>query len=198
MTPQEKIKASLPNLQFEIPEELFQQSKVAQLMAQIAKALGPSKAHMEAISEALKLHEETLEKIKLLMEHVKEASQPISAAIERWHNFGPLVYVPVSVDNNGGRDHLDADTDEYGFFMIGGVKLSVLHSRTSRTGRFLFKLLLSKSKIVPYSEIQEFIGAGDRRKTFRDLKYNLKRIGYKLDYELVRGEGIALKGICPI
>lgn len=142
----------------------------------------------------MKQFEKTIEAIRALIQAV---TWPIITSLHRH----PLIYVspprPKQAEKRLDR-HLDTDVDRYGFFIIGGKSLRRLHSTESRTGKFLHRLLVKRSEMVEYEDLVRAMGAGDRIKTFKDLKHALKHEGFELDYVLVRGKGIALKGILAI
>lgn len=145
--------------------------------------------------------------LKVINEHMKRFAQSIKAIVDRIKavvtnafSWRPLIYVvpPAEAPTKRLDRHLALGIDPHGWFIFGNKTVFKIHSRTSRSGRFLHKLFLHISDIVTYEEIQESIGSGDREKAFKDLKYKLKQEGYQLDYVLVRTEGIALKGIVTI
>ncbi len=157
-------------------------------MSAVFKAFEPMRRMVEVIQESFK---KTLEAIKTMIQAIVQRLQYLL----NW----PLIYVtPPTVVGKRLDRHLTASVNPHGFFVFGGRTIFRLHSRTSRVGRFLHCLLLAVSEVVTYEEIQEHIGSGDRKKAFKDLKYKLKKEGYKLDYTLVRTEGIALKGVLAI
>ena len=140
------------------------------------------------------------DRMKAFAKSIRDMVDRIKAVVTNAFSWRPLIYVvpPAEAPVKRPGRHLVADIDPYGRFIFGNKILPRLHSRTSRSGRFLHKLLMHISEVVTYEEIQEHIGSGDRIKAFKDLKYKLKQEGYQLDYELVRTEGIALKGIVAI
>ena len=136
-------------------------------------------------------------------QHLKKLMEPLWRILDKFalllhhaFNWKPLIYVtpPAEQHNN----YLQADVNRHGYFIFGTTTIFKLHSRTSRSGRFLHKLLMCASEVVTYEEIENHIGSGDRVKAFKDLKYKLKQEGYEIDYTLVRSEGIALNGIIAI
>jgi len=140
------------------------------------------------------------EQMKQFTKSIKTIVAKIKAMVTSAFSWRPLIYVvpPAEVPPKRLDRHLSADIDPYGRFIFGNKVLPRLHSRTSRSGRFLHKLLMHVSEVVAYEDIEKHIGAGDRIKAFKDLKYKLKQEGYELDYVLVRTEGIALKGIIAV
>lgn len=144
--------------------------------------------------------------LKMISEYFKKTIEATITAMKNFIksslliiNWKPLIYVVPPAKQYERRDrYLDAMVNPHGYFVIGDKTIFKLHSRTSRTGRFLHKLLMCASEVVPYEEIEIHIGAGDRVKAFKDLKYKLKQEGYELDYTLVRTEGIALNGILAL
>lgn len=101
------------------------------------------------------------------------------------NGFTPDGYVPIRVD-------------EHGFFVIDGKKSERYHSKTSKAGQLLKALLDGDRKLVDYATIKSSTSVSTKEaiiKTFKDLKYQLKNDGYKLNYTLVKANGIALDGI---
>ena len=156
----------------------------------LQQQMAPMRKALQIINDQMKAFAKS---IKVIVDRIK-------AVMTNAFSWRPLIYVvpPAEAPVKRLDRHLVADIDPYGWFIFGNKILPRLHSRTSRSGRFLHKLLMHVSEIVTYEEIQEHIGSGDRIKAFKDLKYKLKQEGYQLDYELVRTEGIALKGILAI
>ncbi len=163
----------------------------------IKHALESSQKVVESYNSTIKNAVEQIQAhMKIIAERIKVAVASIIQPFTLFQSWNPLIYVsqPTGWDKRKA-DYLSVDTDQYGYFVFGGITVFKLHSRTSRCGRYLHRLLLSVSEEVTYEEIQQYIGSGDRTKAFKDLKYRLKQEGYTLDYELIRTEGIALKGI---
>lgn len=91
--------------------------------------------------------------------------------------------------------YLPVSKDDYGFFIIGDHKLTILNPSSSRCGRLLSSLIKRRSKIVDYDTLRKDIGSGDLNKNFKDLKRQLNANGYALDYDRPRSQGIILKGV---
>lgn len=150
-------------------------------------------AYVKPLRQALEIFNERLKK---LMEPLWRILDRFALVLHRAFNWKPLIYVVPPAEQH--NRYLQADINRHGYFIFGTTTIFRLHSRTSRSGRFLHKLLMCASEVVTYEEIENHIGAGDRVKAFKDLKYKLKLEGYELDYTLVRAEGIALNGIIAI
>ncbi len=162
---------------------------VRQMVQQICDAYAePLRRAMEAFRE---FAEKVAEQIKAIIDNFVRplaflfSSKPVLLAYP----------MPPPRPTERRDRYLSIETDPYGFFIIDGEKLRVLHSATSRCGRFLFSLLTRKAQLVNYETLQSEIGAGNLSKAFKDLKYQLKNEGYDLRYELVRTRGIALVGL---
>lgn len=179
---------------FNLGSSMSAMSGVFAAQATATKVLQQQMAPMQRAFEVINVRMKQLAKsFKAIVDRIKT----IVAATFSWR---PLIYVVPPAETPAKRldRHLAADIDPYGRFIFGNKILPRLHSRASRSGRFLHKLLMHASEVVPYEDIEKHIGAGDRIKAFKDLKYKLKQEGYELDYVLVRTEGIALKGIIAI
>lgn len=89
--------------------------------------------------------------IKRVAESIRAIIESLKAPILKVMAWRPLIYVvpPVPEVNPKKRldRHLAIEVDPYGYFVLGGKTLPRLHSRTSRCGRFLHKLLLSMSEV---------------------------------------------------
>lgn len=98
-------------------------------------------------------------------------------------------------------EYLSTQIDEHGFFIIDGKKSNRHHTKTSKTGELLKALLDGNGKVVSYKTIKESTSVSTKSvitKTFKDLKHQLKKDGYRLDYTLVKSTGIALGGIAKL
>ncbi len=172
-------------------------SVMSGLFAAQATAAKVLQQQMEPMRRALEVINEQM---KQFAESIKTVVDKIKAMVTSVFSWRPLIYVVPPTEAPAKRldRHLALGVDPHGWFIFGNKTVFRLHSRTSRSGRFLHKLFLHISDVVTYEEIQEHIGSGDRIKAFKDLKHKLKQEGYQLDYVLVRTEGIALKGIVAI
>lgn len=163
---------------------------------QLSNALLEAARQMQyAAQRALEAFNDSIKRIvEAAQRQVQLFAETMRSVLSVWAHWRPLIYVspPAEINIYG---YLSAVTNQHGFFVFGGRTIFRLHSRGSRVGRFLNRLLLSMSEVVTYEELKAAMGAGDTNKTFKDLKYKLKQEGYKLDYTLVRTEGIALNGI---
>lgn len=179
---------------FNLGSSMSAMSGVFTAQATAAKVLQQQLAPMRRAFEVLN------DQMKQIAKSFKAIVDRIKAVVTAAFSWRPLIYVvpPAEAPVKRLDRHLVADIDPYGRFIFGNKVLPRLHSRGSRSGRFLHKLLMHISEVVTYEEIQEHIGSGDRIKAFKDLKYKLKQEGYQLDYVLVRTEGIALNGIVAI
>lgn len=174
--------------------------------AQAATALPPGFAGLaQQMQELMRPIVETVRKMmesirEVVRDFIEHVIKPIVYALSWWR---PIYYIPtprshlhVHEADSGG--FLATETDPYGFFIIGGRKITRLHSKTSSCGRLLKALLLSRAEIVSYEEIREVIGASDRKIVFRDLKRQLRRESLELKYQLVPAQGIAMLGIAKL
>lgn len=173
--------------------------------ARMATAFSPGFAGLA--QQMQELIRPALEAVRKIMEHIQEMVRdfiehiikPVVYALSWWR---PIYYAPaprkthVHEDDSGG--YLSIDTDEYGYFVIGGKTINYFHSKNSACGRLLKRLLLTRAKIVSYDELKEVICSADRKIVFRDLKSQLRKQGFKLQYKLVRSEGIAMLGVTPL
>lgn len=170
-----------------IPTGVFQH--IAQVQQQLTTYLEPIRKAMEIFYE----------RMQAMWEQIREAINGIVKSFAFALSFRPIYYVqsqprPAVQEKRLDR-HLTVETSSYGFFIIGGRQLKILHPNSSICGRLFAALLERRAQVVSYKELQAEIGAQDVRKAFKDLKYQLKQQGYAFEYELVRTEGIALVGL---
>lgn len=171
-----------------IPTGIFQQ--IAQVQQQLI-------THFEPIRQAMELLHE---RIQRMWEQIREALDRFIKPFAFIFSIRPIYLVqsqPVVHEKHLDR-HLIVEADTYGFFIIGGERLTVLHPSSSRCGRLFAALLKRRARLVSYQELQQEVGSGDLRKTFKDLKYQLKKQGYRFEYELARTHGIALVGLSKL
>lgn len=168
-------------------------------------ALGPSLRQFASIGVAIQAAFEPMrqaierlqESIRRIMQPIREAIESITKPLSFLLSTRPIYFVPpepVVLEQQTER-HLTVDNDPYGFFLIDGEQLNILHPASSRCGKLLAALLKRRATVVDYKTLQAEIGAGDLDKDFKDLKYQLRQRGYQLDYKRPRTQGIALIGI---
>jgi hypothetical protein len=177
-------------------------------MASITTAIGPSLQLATSVGAMLDAYFKPIrEMVEAVLEFVKRIIQPMLDGLNAFIkpltflvSLKPIYYVPTQpVARERQLDkHLTIIKDERGFFVIGGKQLKILHPASSRCGRMFATLLERRAHTVSYEELQEEIGSGDLRKTFKDLKRQLKKEGYEFDYQLVRTKGIALLGLSSL
>lgn len=149
---------------------------------------------LEPIRQALEAFREFIQKVlQPVWEAISELTRPLSFLL----TSQPIYLVqPRSVSPDRQLDrYLSIEVDSYGFFIIAGKKWSILHPSSSRCGKLLAFLLERRSQVVDYDTLRSVVGAGNLEKDFKDLKYQLKRRGIKLDYARPRSYGIALNGL---
>lgn len=174
-------------------------------MANISAAIGPTLQQMASIGATLNAYFEPLrEAMKAFHEYIQKIIQPIRDAFESLTkplsfliSTRPIYFVPTQpvVQEKRLDRYLMVENDDYGFFVIDGKQLSILHPSSSRCGKLLAALLKHRATVVDYQTLREEVGAGDLDKTFKDLKYQLRQQGVVLDYARPRSYGIALNGL---
>ncbi len=168
-------------------------------------ALGPSLRQFANITQALQAAFEPIrqamealqESIRKIIEPIRQAIESITKPLSFLLSTRPVYFVPPEppVLEQPTEHHLTVSNDPYGFFLIDGKQLNILHPSSSRCGKLLSALLKRRATVVDYKTLQAEIGAGDLDKDFKDLKYQLRQHGYELDYKRPRTHGIALIGI---
>lgn len=186
---------TVPNLGLQLASINTSLGPVLKQVASIASTID---AIVKPIQEAMKAFHEMVQRI---IEPVKEMMKAYATTLKFLTTWKPIYYVQdapapvVVVEQRTDSPYLPATIDQYGFFVIDGEPLTRLHTRNSRTGKVLNLMIKRRSNLITYQEFDEAIKTGTFRKDFRDLKYQLKQRGIRLDYRLVRSEGVALQGL---
>ncbi len=156
-------------------------------MSAVLKTLEPVRQMVEIIQESY----------RKIWEQIREGIERLIRPFNLLISTRPIYFVPtepVVLQERHDR-HLAITNDTYGFFLIDGKQLTVLHPASSRCGKLLAALLKRRATVVDYQTLKQEIGSGDLDKTFKDLNYQLRQRGYELDYHRPRTQGIALVGI---
>jgi len=174
-------------------------------MAGISTAIGPAMQQMTNFGSMLEAYIKPMrEMMEAFQEFIQRAIQPMREAFEAITkplsfliSTRPIYFVPTHpvVQEKRLDRYLMVQNDDYGFFIIDGKQLSILHPASSRCGKLLAALLKRRATVVDYQTLREEVGAGDLDKTFKDLKYQLRQQGIVLDYARPRSYGIALNGL---
>lgn len=155
-------------------------------------------AWVRPIREALKAFHEMIQRIiKPIQESIASFAKPLEFLL----STQPIYYVqPRPITQEQTLDtHLPVAIGDYGFFVINGKPLKILNPASSRPGRLFATLLKRRSQLVTYEELKTELGSKDEiKKTFKSLKYQLKKQGYLFEYQLVRTQGIALIGVSKL
>jgi hypothetical protein len=177
-------------------------------LTRMSTAIGPALQQMANFGAALDAFVKPIrEMLAGFREFIRTTIQPILDGLNSFIkplsflvSLKPVYYVPpqaVPSEQVSSR-HLSVVNDGYGYFVIGGKRLKILHPDSSRCGKMLAALLQRRSQLVSYEELQEVIGAGDVRRDLKDLRRQLKKEGYSFEYQLVRTKGIALIGLSSL
>lgn len=138
---------------------------------------------------------QVIEAVQKMAEQIAETVQSILKSFRFVFTFQPIYLATPIKQMPSDNRFVEMELDNYGYFMFDGKKLDILHPASSRCGRILRILLKSKAELVNYETIRDDMGAGDLDNTFKDLKTQLRRAGYKLEYQRVQRVGIALLGV---
>lgn len=166
------------------------------IFAQIAQAQ-QLVSYFEPIRRAMEIFQERMQK---MWEQIREALDRLIKPLTFVFSTRPIYLLhpqPVTEEKRLDR-HLSVEQNTYGFFMIDNEKLNILHPASSRCGKLLKALLTRRARVVDYQTLREEIGTRDLDKTFKDLKYQLKQHGYRLEYERPRTQGIVLIGLAKL
>ncbi|HUD05636.1 MAG TPA: hypothetical protein VMR18_01785 [Candidatus Saccharimonadales bacterium] len=174
-------------------------------MASISTAIGPALQQMTNFEATLEAFIRPIrEMLDSFQEFIRTAIQPaldgfnaMAKSLSFLFSTKPIYFVPSQpvVQERRLERHLMVQNDDYGFFVIDGKQLTILHPASSRCGKLLAALLKHRSRVVDYKTLRQEIGSKDLDKTFKDLKYQLKQEGIVLDYARPRSYGIALTGL---
>jgi hypothetical protein len=86
--------------------------------------------------------------------------------------------------------------DENGCVSINGNVLSILNSKTSRHGKLLEYFESNKDRLIETSELAKlFPGGKHEQQPLKDLKTNLRLLGYRLNYFKPRGGAYTYYGL---
>lgn len=211
--------ASIPNSVFQQLAEAQQQqaryltaalsSVNTKIFEDLRKTLNLYDDVFKAITlPSLQLIEATQAWQKILANSITaQLQQSIIRSLEIKINFElPRVYIPSSLEEaliKASTDQpalaennlLSVTIDQFGSFVIGGQKIVRANANSSRHGKLLSILEDNKGRIVSKDDIRANIKVGDPRQIMKDLKKELRQLGYRLDYEPYRSQGLVYHGI---
>lgn len=90
---------------------------------------------------------------------------------------------------------LTVTIDRFGSFQIGDHKIVRANANSSRHGKLLKYLENNKDEMISNSDIKENIKVGTPAQVMKDLKKELRLLGYSVDYVRYRGQGLVYHGI---
>ena len=136
-----------------------------------------------------------------------QLQQSIIRSLEIKINFElPRVYIPSTLEEAvieapanqpelAENNLLSVTIDQFGSFIIGGQKIVRANANSSRHGKLLSMLEVNKGQMVSKDDIKASLKVGDPKQIMKDLKKELRQLGFKLDYEPYRYQGLVYHGI---
>jgi hypothetical protein len=80
---------------------------------------------------------------------------------------------------NNPKDYLTIDIDKYGFFIIDGNTLDIIHSKSSNYGQLLKLLYEYRREILDRNFLQKMLETSDLKITIKELRRQLRSIGFE-------------------
>ena len=136
-----------------------------------------------------------------------QLQQSIIKSLEIKINFElPRVYIPSALEEAlieaptdqpalAENNLLSVTIDQFGSFVIGGQKIVRANANSSRHGKLLSMLEDNKGQMVSKDDIKANLKVGDPKQIMKDLKKELRQLGYRLDYDPYRYQGLVYHGI---
>lgn len=92
-------------------------------------------------------------------------------------------------------EYLPIEFDDYGNYIVDGVKLDQLNIRSSIDGRFLQLLIVNKRRLIPWTELEKSVEPSELKTVRVNLRRRLKLNGLVAHTEYVKGSGLTFFGI---
>ncbi len=131
-----------------------------------------------------------------------ELQKSLASSLAINFRFNPLGLAPnqrvqepaqaTAVISNGA---LDVTVDQLGFLWLGGRQITRAHTKTSRHGQLLNWFEGNKGELVTEEQMKNYLKVTDPKQVMKDLKKDLRELGYKLWYERYRRQGVIYRGI---
>lgn len=90
---------------------------------------------------------------------------------------------------------LEVTVDQFGQFSFGGQRIPRANANTSRHGQLLSMLEGNKGELISKRQIKEHLKVTSSEQVLKDLKKDLRALGFKMDYKPYPRQGIVYKGI---
>lgn len=100
-------------------------------------------------------------------------------------------YVVKPKDN----ELLEVISDQYGYFWLSGQKINRANATTSRHGQLLRLFEDTKGQIVSDGQIKQHLKVTNPKQVLKDLKSELRRLGYDLRYKPLPRQGRVYEGV---
>lgn len=100
-------------------------------------------------------------------------------------------YAVKSNDN----ELLQITSDKYGYFWLGGQKINRANATTSRHGQLLRLFEDTKGQIVSDGQIKQQLKVTNPKQVLKDLKSELRKLGYDLKYKPLPRQGRVYEGV---
>ncbi len=90
---------------------------------------------------------------------------------------------------------LQITSDRYGYFWLGGQKINRANATSSRHGQLLRLFEDTKGQIVSDGQIKQELKVKNPKQVLKDLKSELRRLGYDLKYKPLPRQGRVYEGV---
>ncbi|MDQ2973664.1 MAG: hypothetical protein M3Q79_04265 [bacterium] len=173
-------------------------SAMSDIFTAQATAVKVLQQQMEPMRKALEV---IAQQAKRWVEMIREVIKTIVEPLKFLFTSKPIYNVPQPAEpakkilDRPPDKYLTIEEAQYGYFKIDGHELKVLNPSSSRCGRLLQCLLNQRAEVVDYKTLREHVKTDRLDKDFKDLKRQLSKHGYKLDYDRPPGQGICARGL---
>jgi hypothetical protein len=94
-----------------------------------------------------------------------------------------------------GNEFLEVISDQYGHFWLGGRKINRANAISSRHGQLLRIFEDTKGQIVSDVQIKQQLKVTNPKQVLKDLKSELRKLGYDLKYKPLPRQGRVYEGV---
>lgn len=90
---------------------------------------------------------------------------------------------------------LELSIDQFGQYTIGDHKITRANAKTSRHGQLLNLLEGKRGQLVSKEQIKDELKLTNADQVLKDLKKELRLLGYRINYTRYRGQGLVYQGV---
>ena len=91
--------------------------------------------------------------------------------------------------------YMTVTADQYGRQTIDGKRTDRANAITSRHGQLLQWFEANRDELVSEYEMKNYLKVKDPKQVMRDLKKELRLLGYQLSYERIKRQGVIYRGV---